>query len=275
MINNFTQQKKFQLHPWIIYIDIIRCFIMSAGISIIILISKEISVNRSEFIILMRALFLTEIIILLLYETFFGERWFINWESSKRLMETILSKAEIDKLSDNPDFNKEISTEQQRRSTIHEAGHALLAYILELDEYSVHMTYPRPHVKSLINGNSSDDVKKNILVYYAGAAAEEMVLGNFHAGSMLNNDSDFVMAKEYIKIYITLTNPDVSKAMLDSELEEQIIDMSKELYKEVKTMISENIEKLEIISTELMKKEYLSKEDINTLIGNVGGKYAE
>ncbi|MEE1255579.1 MAG: hypothetical protein UHN47_03585 [Lachnospiraceae bacterium] len=163
---------------------------------------------------------------------------------------------------------------QQRRSTIHEAGHALLAYILELDEYSVHMIYPKPHVKIVTNGISLEDIRKNIIVYYAGAAAEEMVLGNFHAGSMLNSDSDFVMAKEYIKIYITMTTPDVSKAMLESDLAEQIIDMSKELYKEVKTMISENIEKLEIISTELMKKEYLSKEDINTLIGNVGEKYA-
>ena len=90
---------------------------------------------------------------------------------------------------------------------IHEAGHAFFAYLF-CDEYFVEVDISKdksPCVTYSKEIRTKEDVKNLILICYAGAAAEEVILDEFSAGSIISNkynDSDFVKCIDYLKAYI-------------------------------------------------------------------------
>ena len=136
---------------------------------------------------------------------------------------------------------------------LHESGHAIMALVKTDYDFEV------------INGPRAEDLYKMILTDYAGAAAEEIVYGKISSGSMGTPTSDFERAKERIKMYITMTE-DVSKALLDSELSDKIINASNLFYAEAKDILSDHLEELKKLSEKLKGVDSMTRKEIEQLL---------
>lgn len=162
---------------------------------------------------------------------------------------------------------------------IHEAGHAFLAHMF-CNEYSVEADISKdksPCVTYSKEICTKDDVKNLILICYAGAAAEEVILGEFSAGSIISNkynDSDFVKCVDFLKAYILLEENNSShpkesrhsKTMLDSDFNDLIVEKSKLFYNETLKIIEQNKKVIIEFANLIKKKRQLSKDEIDEFL---------
>lgn len=79
---------------------------------------------------------------------------------------------------------------------------------------------------------------------------------------MSGPESDFIKATELIKRYVVMTSPDVSKTLLDQELTEKVISVSKEMYIQTKDILLKNRDKIEKLIAELERKPSLSDQEV-------------
>lgn len=160
--------------------------------------------------------------------------------------------------------------EQININAVHEAGHAVMAYLQDTKDFKVFMSYDSAKTVVTYKSQKAEDVKKMILVKYSGAIAEELLLGEFSAGciGIFNPNTDFPSATELIKAYIVMTEPTVSKTLLNEELADLIISASNSFYKEATEILSKSKEMLVIISDELKNKDSLKKDEIIQLLTN-------
>lgn len=160
--------------------------------------------------------------------------------------------------------------EQININAVHEAGHAVMAYLQDTKDFEVFMSYDSAKTRVAYKSQNAEDVKKMILVKYSGAIAEELLLGEFSAGciGIFNPNTDFPSATELIKAYIVMTEPTVSKTLLNEELADLIISASNSFYKEATDILSKSKEMLVIISDELKNKDSLKKDEIIQLLTN-------
>lgn len=162
---------------------------------------------------------------------------------------------------------------------IHEAGHAFLAHMF-CNEYSVEADISKdksPCVTYSKEIRTKEDVKNLILICYAGAAAEEVILGEFSAGSIISNkysDSDFVKCVDYLKAYILLEENNSShlkelrhsKTMLDRDFNDLVIEKSKLFYNDTLKIIEQNKKVIIELANLIKKKKQLSKDEINEFL---------
>ena len=159
----------------------------------------------------------------------------------------------------------EISDYCKKVFAIHEAGHTVMAYLRNAESYQVRLS-PTPCVTVTFKFGTIEDVRSMILVKYAGAVAEELLLGQYHVGCFGNASSDFEAATELIKGYITMINPDVSKSLLEEELSEQIIENAKWYYHFATLILEKNIDMVAFLAEELLKKKKLSTKEVARLL---------
>lgn len=160
--------------------------------------------------------------------------------------------------------------EQININAVHEAGHAVMAYLQDTKDFEVFMSYDSAKTIVAYKSQKAKDIKKMILVKYSGAIAEELLLGEFSAGSIgvFYPNADFQSATELIRAYIVMTEPTVSKTLLNEELADLIISASNSFYKEATEILSKNKEMLVVISDELKSKDSLKKDEIIQLLTN-------
>ena len=255
-----------------IFLDIVRCFIASCGMVFLmmffdfegaagILATKEH--QRTTVFIL--CYFLAILKFSLGFIAGEKGRWIRKPDHESD------SLSEADWISER---QKELAAHKNKTTAIHEAGHAVMAYLQKAEDFRVYFSCVTAKVITVF-GDTAEDVRKWILVKYSGAVAEEIMLGRFHQGSMGDPKSDFSTATELIKEYIVMTNPDVSKSLLDEELSTQIIFLSREFYQEAKELLSQNKTMIEIISSKLMETNQLSKEEIIQLLSGSSSNKAK
>lgn len=158
---------------------------------------------------------------------------------------------------------------QRNVPVIHEAGHAVMAYLQGVEVFKVSSSYLHSEVITVLKNDTYEDVKKSILISYAGAIAEEILVGCFSTGSIYGDDSDFHKATEQIKAYIVMSNSEVSKTLLEEELYEEIILLSKKFYREGMEKLTNNKQLLEMVSDSLLKKRHMSKDDFIKCVENI------
>ena len=86
-----------------------------------------------------------------------------------------LGTAKINKDNDSQKYKK-------RMIAIHEAGHAVMAYLRNADDIMVYASLNDSKVITSYAYGNKEDVKSMILVKYAGAISEEIILGNYNVG---------------------------------------------------------------------------------------------
>lgn len=146
-------------------------------------------------------------------------------------------------------YKKHNASAIEEHVAIHEAGHAVMAYLLDFNIYEIIVSNEEmARTITECRMNTKEDIEKLILLKYAGAVAEELIMGYFGYGNMGFPNSDFESAKQYIKGYIVMTEKEVSKSMLDTELSEKIIAYSKKFYMQTYQMLSNNTDKIRRLS---------------------------
>ena len=85
----------------------------------------------------------------------------------------------------------------------------------------------------------------------------------------IGEDSDFPQATEWIKAYIVMTDSSISKTLLDRELEEKTILLSKKFWNESKKILSENRTMVETISENLQRKGTLTSEEVKEILDGI------
>ena len=66
-----------------------------------------------------------------------------------------------------------------------------------------------------------------------------------------------------------MINPEISKTMLEKESEQQIIEISKQFYKEAKEIINKNINIIEQLADKLLEKETLTTSEVKLFIDKI------
>ena len=246
-----------------VFADIMRCFITACGISFITLFYYcDMFPTMQDMKELFRGLFPFFISLRITYEIANkGRSWLhqidtISVSSFQRLKEELL---------ENPTASAETAKYNMMISAIHEAGHAVMHYILSIESFNVILSYTSSKVVTVFKQANSQDVKKHILIKYAGAAAEELLLGQFTCGCMGVDEADFESAAKYLKAYILMTDKSVSKSLLDEELSDKMISLSYELYSLTMRILSDNKEMIELLSKELLQDSAMTKEQIEKL----------
>lgn len=84
---------------------------------------------------------------------------------------------------------------------------------------------------------------------------------------MYGSDSDFESAAKLIKGYIVMTDSSISCSLLDSELNDKIIEYSKQFYAESYEIIKENKEKVKELSQALLSNPLLDKDEVDKIVG--------
>ena len=251
---NFTLKK--------IYNCIIECFIWACGSSLLVnffLIAKPATINeiRSEvatfFFIYVMFNFLY---ILLLEKT----PTVVNAEDNLEVAKRITSN------------NADIAEYNLNIDRVHEAGHALMSYLQGVQTFDVNVSYLSSYVSTTIYKNwNIQDIKGRIIIAYAGAAAEEIILGEFHYGCMgPGGKSDFRVAEDLIRAYILLNDPSGSKVVLESEKGQDIISLSKEFYHESKELLLKHMQELDLLINKLKSKSTLNEIDVNEIMSLQG-----
>ncbi len=175
-----------------------------------------------------------------------------------------LPKAVLDKKDSSEDESR--ASNNKRIIAVHEAGHAVMAYLKNAKRFDVDM------IKGCVNTNysllSPEQCKEHIMVIYAGAIAEELEFGYFCSGSFGSEDSDFERAKDMIMGYITMTDKTVSKAFLETELNSKVIEFSNELYAESKALLISHKDMISYLADKLISKDSLTTEEVREILTN-------
>lgn len=154
-----------------------------------------------------------------------------------------------------------------RICTVHEAGHAVMAVHLKVKNLCVIADqakgYIQYHEKKFLK---SKDIKKNIMITFSGAVAEEILLGEVSSGSLGAENSDIFRAVKQIRMYIILKENAISTCGIGTGMEEKIAEMSSELYREVQDILSDQKEMIERVAKALESKGKLTELEIKEII---------
>ena len=155
-------------------------------------------------------------------------------------------------------------SKNKRIITVHEAGHAVMAYLKNAEKFDidianncVHTAYNLPDIA---------ECRNCIMVNYAGAASEELIFGHFCSGCFGSGTADFESATELIKGYIVMTDATVSKTMLAEEIGQKVIKLSNDLYAETLELLTPHKEMIQLLADILLTKDYLETKEVREIL---------
>jgi cell division protease FtsH len=173
--------------------------------------------------------------------------------------------------------------DEQWKTAVHEAGHAVAALVLAPESLSTATIIPQGRVRGhvrFVRGESItesiDVVEDNAVIALSGSAAEEIILGKRYTSSM----DDFTKARRNIFFllwgigaygieFAGFASSQHGEQPLSTALAEKgeliCSEKLKEFYNESTNIISENKDLVELIAHSLVEKSTLSKDDLLSL----------
>ena len=185
--------------------------------------------------------------------------------------------------------NKVISAEERRTVAYHEAGHAVVGWFLEFAEPLLKVSIvPRgsaalgfaqylPNENVLMTTNQMNDMMAMAL---GGRAAEEVMIGKISTGAQ--NDLERVTKMAYSQVAVYGMNPKIGLLSFPQEegrldkpysddtariIDEEVRTLVATAYDRTLSLLNEKKELVEAMAQELLKKEVLSREDLEALLG--------
>lgn len=184
--------------------------------------------------------------------------------------------------------NKIITIEEKRVIAIHEAGHATVSWLCEYAHPLVKVTIvPRgrslgaawylPHERQI---TTTEQLLDEMCATLGGRAAEQVVFGKISTGALSDLEKVTRQAIAMVSIYglndkignISYYNLDqgfnkpfseATAALIDTEIKK----LTDEQYHRAIEIIQSNKEKLEKLADQLLEKEVIFKEDLETIFG--------
>ncbi len=159
---------------------------------------------------------------------------------NKERIEQCHFAAAIDKVMMGEKTDRETTYEEKERTAIHELGHAIVAEVVRPGSVSQVALSARGQALGYVRHYPENDryiyvrkqLEEQIMICLAGAAAEELLLGNRSTGAM----NDYEQAHQYVK---TLIEAGLSElGIIDPELENK-----EKIYQETKAILEQLYQK--------------------------------
>lgn len=147
---------------------------------------------------------------------------------------------------------------------VHEAGHAVMSYLVNATRYDIDIANSCVHTSYGLA--DIEEYKNYIMVTYAGAASEELILGKYCSGCFGSGTADFEFARTQIKGYIVMTDNTVSKSMLEEEIGQKVIRLSKDLYLETLEALAPHKDMIQHLADILSTKNSLKTEEVKEIL---------
>lgn len=196
-----------------------------------------------------------------------------------------IDRACIDEAIDKKIFNgNRAKSEQFARDreivTYHEAGHAVMKYLLGQPISRASIVGTTSGVGGAVFGEDKDgllrtskDIRDNILVYYAGRASEKIKFGDVSTGAV----DDISKATEQIISYISKYGFDEEIGAVDlrqlyandidiDNISSRVMEMGKIYEKQAEDELSNNYELVERLANALSEKEIMTGNEIEKLL---------
>lgn len=205
-------------------------------------------------------------------------------------IDTACIEEAIDKKIFNGNRSKREAHEDDRNIVaFHEAGHAVMRYLLGEPIARANIQSTTSGVGGVVFGADTDtmfitkkDLRKTVLIGYAGRASEEIKFGvdNITTGAR----NDITQTTEVILSYIETYGFDEDYGLLDigvlsdkhlvdsEDIRKRASKMSNEIYAECKDLLRNNYTKVEKLANKLLEVESMSGEDIVALLGDNSAK---
>lgn len=164
----------------------------------------------------------------------------------------------------------ETSFEENNRDEIenvcaHEAGHALMYYLINRKDISVYINVPVPYTKVSFQKSCVSSVQylqENVMACYASIAAQRILdkeSNGFYGEE--SSRADMTMANHYLHDLLFITNHNLSLTGDDDETRQEMSRLSKELYAKTEHVLREHIDELKEITVFLLKHRTADKND--------------
>ena len=168
-------------------------------------------------------------------------------------------------------YHQEIETNPdiRERICIHEAGHAIMFYVLGFNKIHVLIDVTQPHTTASISDSSVITVeilRKRVKICYASIAAQRLLYKE-SSGFYGENSSgaDMKIANSCLHSILLIENHELSLTGEDKQTKHEMSRLSKELYKQTEEILIEHIEELKELSRVLMRNGYADGHDIKKI----------
>lgn len=241
--------------------SIFHIFLYSCGITLLVFFFgyDKLEATRRNVKDCIFAIFISFIALKLVYELLLNSgcvntpfAWFPAKSNS---LTTISKKTKLDKGGMGIAVKVEPKCQEENMQIIrvHEAGHAVMCYLMDVQNYTLFLTNTPRVSYEFIGLMDAEIIKKQIFIDYAGAAAEELILGKLSSGSMGDSIGDFDKAVKHIREYLMMTDPKYDKTGLDNSMNQKIVLLSNVFYNDVKELLSNHKCTLSLLIDELAK----------------------
>lgn len=265
---------KCRITAYGVFTVIMKCFIASCGVTLLILffdrhveditiemIKQLMSVNFAAFLIVAMVYHVANMI------------WF-RFSLDSAIYNSIyrLEKSDVIGSVISGKSVEIITPEQHQKelqiTRIHEAGHAVMAY---LQGFQVTECIATITTKKI--GNTKLDTPDNpatveqyeglILVYYAGAVSEMLLKGKFGSGCIgINGTSDFEVAEKLIRNLLLLENNQFGYTTGGEAFENAVRERSKKLFDKTIEILSKHQDMNEEVVNAFEEKEVISCDEL-------------
>lgn len=207
--------------------------------------------------------------------------------------ETVITNAYIEEAIDKVVFKgnrrkeKDVTTDK-KIVAYHEAGHAVMSYLLGIDIARASIIASTSGVGGAVFNTESDsqfmtnvDFRNRIKVLYGGRASEEIKFKTVTTGA----SNDITQATNLIQKYIQRYGFDDEFGLLDINVLERYMDtdkimtkfseMSKFLYNETVNLLSDNYNLVETLAQKLLELETLTGDSIKEILDMESGNHKE
>lgn len=186
--------------------------------------------------------------------------------------------------------NKKKDSDRTERDTrlvaYHEAGHALVAKLKTDNDVPKVTIVPSTsgvggatfNIPKRMNLLSKTDIENEIMVLYAGRAAEEVLKGN-NKDITTGASNDIERATELIKAYFNDYGMSDKYGMIKvsaiekgGDILDEAIEMSKKIYDKTLQLLKDKEEKLDEIAAELIERETIIEADLDRIIFGIEEK---
>lgn len=176
--------------------------------------------------------------------------------------------------------NEEEYLHDKKIVAYHEAGHAVVSYLLGIPVARASIIGTTSGVGGAVFHEDSEsqfltdaDIRNKIMVCYGGRASEELTFSSITTGACNDITQATKLIQGYVQKYgfdshLNLLDMGVLERYMDTDsMVERYSEISKQLYNETKELLKNNYKLVECLAENLIENETISGSDLRNLLG--------
>ncbi|MCK4257717.1 MAG: AAA family ATPase [Halanaerobiales bacterium] len=210
-------------------------------------------------------------------ESLTNEAAILAWREKELKIGQKHFKEAVDKVMMGEKLNRKPQVEELRRIAIHETGHALIGEMLRPGSVSTITITSRGQALGYVRHNPQDDIylytqtylEDQVAICIAGAAAEEMILGNRSTGARNDFEKATDLAKQIIFSGMTSLGVVTEKDLPANLKHEEMTRILKEQEERVKKILADKTDVIFSITEKLLKDESFTGDELREILNEI------